>query len=115
VTTSNAANFYFAFVDCKLGSSVTIGQAGIPESGIIDVVNCDSGAVNYRNERWTYAGGKTTETTIVRTGGASDGTTTVAGKIVTSANVSWAMPFSDNQIAIWNETTSAITVTLYGI
>jgi len=53
----------------------------------------------------------------VRSGGASDGTTPTAGKIVTSANaLIWQYPFEAPPIAIWNETVgSPITITLYGI
>jgi hypothetical protein len=80
------------------------------------MVNCDSGAVNYRNEVSALQGALTTETTIVRTSGQSDGTTAVSRKIVTNTNPAWGMPFEAPPIAIWNETTgSAITVTLYGI
>ena len=56
------------------------------------------------------------ETTIVRTGGASDGTTTIAQKIVTTANAKWVTPFRSIPVTFWNETVgSAITVTLQGI
>jgi hypothetical protein len=105
-----------ALLDCKINASVTV-SANPFQPGVVDLINCDSGAVNYRNERHTYAGDLTTETTIVRTGGASDGITPAAGKIVTTANsLIWQYPFEAPPIAIWNETTgSAITVTLYGI
>jgi hypothetical protein len=117
VSTSSSINFYYAFVDCKIGSSVTVGQPGVPlDSGVVDIINCDSGAVNYRNERWTSAGAKTTETTIVRSGGASDGATPVSGKIVTAVNAAWQFAFNDNPIGIWNEVVgSTITITLFGI
>jgi hypothetical protein len=103
-------------VDCKINAAVTVA-AGTNPSFTVDLANCDSGAVNYRNERYTYAGAQTTETTIIRSGGASDGTTPVAGKIVTTANaLLWQYPFEAVPIAIWNETVgSATTVTLYGI
>ena len=58
----------------------------------------------------------TEETTIVRTGGASDGTTPISWKIVTTANCNYSMPFECPPIAIWNDTTgSAVTATVEGI
>jgi len=101
--------------DCKLGTSVAIGTPDTP-SYRINLNNCDSGAVNYRNEVYDFFGTLTTETTIVRSGGASDGTTPVSGKIVTTSSALWATPFDAPPIAIWNETVgSAITITLFGI
>jgi hypothetical protein len=100
--------------NCKLHATAAVVAPTSP-SCVIDLVNCDSGDTNYRTERYTYMGTLTTETTIVRTGGASDGTTPIAWKIVTSANSEWVEPFECPPIAIWNETTSAITVTVQGI
>lgn len=104
---------------CRIPSTVTV--AGTPTSGTdrceVVMINCDNGATNYRNEKYGYAGTLTTETTIVRTGGATDGTTPVAHKIVTTANSSWMFPFvSVPLITAWNDTTgSSVTVTVYGI
>lgn len=105
------------FKDCKLGASVTIcGTPSAPGNIDVDVVNCDSGSTNYRNERYRYAGTLTTETTIVLSGGASDGTTGTAYKIVTTANSRWDMPFEAPVLAIWNDTTgSSKTATVQGI
>jgi hypothetical protein len=83
---------------------------------MVDVINCDSGGTNYRNERYRYEGTLTTETIIVRSGGASDGATPVSHKIVTSANSKWPQPFESFPLAIWNDTVgSAVTATVYGI
>ena len=103
--------------DCKLHASVTIQAApNAPGRIKVDVVRSDSGSTNYRYDRIRYEGTLTIETTIVRTGGASDGTTPIAWKIVTTANSKWHQPFTSPPIAIWNETTgSAITATVEGI
>lgn len=102
--------------DCKLGSGAgMVGGGAIagPANLQLDVINCDSGDTNIRNERYRYEGVETTETTIVRTGGASDGTTTVSRKIVTTANVKWLRPYDAMPLAIWNEVTgSSITLTV---
>jgi hypothetical protein len=103
--------------DCKLGASATV--AGTPTAlgaGETNMIRCDSGDTNYRTEKYIYAGTQTTETTIVRTDGASDGTTPISWKIVTTANSKWEFPFECLPISIWNETVgSAVTVTIQGI
>lgn len=103
--------------DCKLGASVTVANTPSgPSYPDVDLIRCDSGATNYRHERYRYTGTQTVETTIVRTGGASDGTTPLSWKIVTTANSKWVVPFEALPIAIWNDTTgSVVTVTVEGI
>ena len=113
---ANSGSYPWRFVDCKLGASVTVATTPAANGAIgTDLVNCDSGATNYRTERYRYAGTQTVETTIVRTGGASNGTTTIAWKIITTANSKWPMPYEAIPISIWNNSTSAITtLTVYG-
>lgn len=102
--------------NCKLGASVT-KSATITSPGQVNLfINDDSGATNYLCTKDEYFGSQNVETTIVRTGGASDGTTSVAWKIDTTANSKWFCPFTSIPIAIWNNTTAAtVTVTVYGI
>jgi hypothetical protein len=115
--TSPTFSGYGQLRDCKVGASVTVASTPTyPASPIADLINCDSGATNYRNERYRYSGTQTTETTIVRSGGASDGTTPVAHTIVTTANATKQFPFESFPLAIWNDTVgSSVTVTVYGI
>lgn len=103
--------------DCKLPASITItaAQGGGMGHGEVLLIRCDSGAVNYRTEKHNYAGDQTTETTIIRTGGATDGTQGVAFKVITTANSRWADPFTCIPISIWNDSTSSVTATVYGI
>lgn len=102
-------------VDCKLGASVTVSGAPSGPGCSLNLIRCDSGATNYRDERYWYEGTQTVETTIVRTGGATDGATPIAWKLVTTANSKWVSPFESQPIAIWNDLTSAITtLTIYG-
>lgn len=99
--------------DCKLGSSVTVAATPTVTAGSVSLIRCDSGDTNYRTERYDYTGTLTTETTIARTGGASDGTTGYSWKVVTTANSERIYPFECFPISIWNETTgSAVTVTV---
>jgi hypothetical protein len=107
----------FRFVDCKLDPAVT--KSAVPtslSSGEIDFIRSGSTGVNYTVFRHRLSGTLDHETTIVRTGGASDGTTPISWKVVTTANCTYSMPFECPPIAIWNDTTgSAKTATVEGI
>jgi hypothetical protein len=105
----------FLFENCKLGASVSIttgtraGQGGTT----VELINCDSADTNYRYHKHCYQGDITQETTIVRTGGATDGTTPVSRKMVSTANSKFYSPLEGNWILYWNEATgSSITVTI---
>ena len=68
--------------------------------------NCDSGDTNYRLWVQEYSGSIKTETTLVRTGGASDGTTGYSFKMATSANANAIVaPLVSPEVSIWNDTT----------
>jgi hypothetical protein len=102
-------------VDCKVNASATIGSTPT-KSGYIKYTRVDSGGTNYKHGLIKYEGTQSVETTIVLTGGASDGTTTISWKIVTTANCSEHFPFESLPIAIWNDTTgSSVTATVQGI
>lgn len=101
----------FLFENCKLGSSVTIvtgtsvGFAG----PVVRLVNCDSADTNYRYQWSGYAGTITQETTIVRSGGASDGTTSISRKMVSGSGVRFYRPLVFD-VMFWNETLSALSL-----
>jgi hypothetical protein len=101
------------FRNCKLHASNTF-TATSAAFGLFHLVNCDSGDTNYRTESHQYGASLTTETTTVRTGGASDGTTTIAWKIDPNANNDRDIPFECFPISIWNETVGSVTVTIEG-
>ena len=68
--------------------------------------NCDTGATNYRIAVQTYAGTILSETTIVRTGGASDGTTALSWKMASTTNAEYPLvPLESDEIVIWNDVT----------
>lgn len=108
--------FNLMLKDCKLPASITrMGAATSPQPSIT-LINCDGGDTNYRTEKENYMGAQTIETTIVRTGGASDGTTPIAWKFVSSANAKLTNPFESLPIQIWNDAVgSSKTLTVYGI
>lgn len=102
-------------IDCKLGASVTpvTGTHQGPGGILVEMIDCDSSDTNYRFQRQNYQATETQETTIVKSGGASDGTTSFARKVVTSANVTPHFPYRSMWIEKWNETTgSALTATV---
>lgn len=76
--------------------------------------NCDSGDTNYRLWVEDYAGSVKHETTIVRTGGASDGTTTISWRMATTANAEYPVVLMCSpEIVAWNDTTgSSVTATI---
>lgn len=104
------------FVDCKLGSSVALASGSPTYRGgtRLKVVNCDSADTNYRYARHIpYVGTIVSETTIVRTGGASNGTTPVSRKVVTTANAKLDDPVFSDWMEFWNETVgSSVTVSI---
>ena len=98
----------------KLGDAVAI-EAGTrvgPGSPEVRAVNCDSADTNYRYYRGVYQGLITQETTIVRTGGASDGTTPVSRKMVSSAGSKFYSPLESDPMVVWNETLGELTATV---
>jgi hypothetical protein len=103
--------------DCKLNASVAITATPTgPNRAEIHVLRTDSAGTNYRDEKYAYHGTQTVETTLVRTGGASNGTTSVSWKVVTTANAKWAFPFELLPISINNTATAAdVVVTMEGI
>ena len=104
------------FKNCKLGASVTKASSPSGLNARKTFINCDSSGTNYIHESYDYSGTQIVETTIVRTGGASDGTTAIAWKITTTSKSTWLIPYKSIPIAIWNDTTASnVTVTVYGI
>lgn len=109
---NNAQRFFFK--NCKLNAAVAISAAQAGDTEVY-IVGSDP-STPLRQEKHSYRGALTTETTIVRTGGASDGETPYAWKIVTTANAQFVAPFVSLPIAVWNATEGEeITATLYGI
>lgn len=104
----------YRFRDCKLGSGVTFstGTYGGPGATEIEVINCDSGDTSYRYHFENYMGTITSETTIVRMGGASDGTTAFSRKMVSTANTKFYTPLRARALEFWNTKLSSQTVSI---
>jgi len=118
VGTNSSGTVDIIVKNCKLAA--TLGAVAVAPASIGSaetyLVASDSGAKAYRQEKHNYFGSQTTEETIVRTGGASNGTNAFAAKIVTNANAKWITPFESIPMPIWNDVTAAnVTVTVYGV
>jgi len=102
--------------DCKMPASWSgvLNSSAPGVSSICEMFNCDSGDTNYRYRKATQFGTIQDETTLVRTGGASDGSTTYSLKMVTNANGEYPVStLGSPEIVKWNSTTgSAITATI---
>lgn len=116
VANSNVVDATFIMRDCKLpGSWSGSLNASTPgRNSVWEMHNCDSTDTNYRYWRKTYLGDITHETIIIKTGGASDGTTGLSWKIVSNADPEFPyQTLESSEIVRWNETTgSAITITV---
>jgi hypothetical protein len=79
-----------------------------------EMYNCDNADTNYRLWIDDYAGSIVHETTIVRDGGANDGTTDLAWKMTATANASYPLVRLESpEIVKWNDTVgSAQTCTV---
>jgi hypothetical protein len=106
----------FYFKDCKFPSSITVNAAPTTSAANIYVIRSASGATAYTMEKHNYRGDQTTETTIVRTGGATVNGTAVSMKIVGSAGAQWQDPFESEPLVIAPAAAgSPVNITVYGV
>lgn len=101
--------------NCKTHASLTLAGAPAAPGAAIFNIRSDSAGNNYRQEKVEFPGSQVVETTIVRTGGASDGATSIAWKFVTTANAKWLTPFESMPMAVWLDNLVSTTITVYGI
>ena len=105
----------YQIVNCKLPSGFSLGTPGKIGSDW-NVIVSDSGATNYVQQKNQFAGSLVQSTSVVRSSGASDGTTPISWSVTTTTNSSWLVPFQCFLIAEWNTLTgSTRTVTVYGV
>jgi len=115
ITASVATPTLYYLRNCKLGASVSVITGTIGGQGGVSVFldNCDSGNTNYRMEHYKYQGKILQETTIVRTSGASDGTTPISHKFTSlTTGPTLFSPLDGPWFAIWNDSTGSKTVTV---
>jgi hypothetical protein len=105
----------YEFLNCKLGSSlsITTGTHAGPGGIAVDVVNSDSADTNYRFYHEDYQGVITSDIVNIRTNGAYDQLNRFSRKMVTSANASFKNPQYSHPIYFYNDRTNAAqTITL---
>lgn len=114
IASSSTRGTLFVMRNCKLPASWSGSiNASTPGPGSLwEMHNCDAADTNYRFWRKTHFGEVKSETTIVRSGGASDGATPIAFRMDSNANCVYpSHTLTSQEIVRWNETTgSPITV-----
>lgn len=99
----------FEFRNCRIHANTTptTGTAiGLPGT-TVRMVNCDDGDTNYTYSKTTPTGTETEETTIVRVSGASDGTTSLGRKMVSSNLAAFVSPMISDPVVIWSNTSGS--------
>lgn len=115
IFSGDAQNFVGVARNCKLPASWSgsLNPSTFTYYSRYEMYNCDSADTNYRLWIKDTFGEILSETTLVRTSGANDGTTGLSWKFVANANAEWTQSLRSPEIVKWNETTgSAITVTV---
>jgi len=102
----------------KIGAGCTV-FGGSREVAYLDELNelasvIDTTGTNYKTVQKSNVGDLTVETTLVRTGGATDGTTPISWKVVTTSGATRVpgLYHVTPWISFWNEGTAAVTVAL---
>lgn len=113
--TSGILGLPLRMINCKLhASAVPFATPGNSSAGAYEVLGCSAVGNVSRSERYAYSGTLTTETTIVRTSGASDGTTPFSWKLVSTTNNEREFPLETFEGFIWNDTIgSSKTLTVH--
>jgi hypothetical protein len=115
VAGSSVPGAHVVFRNCKLPASWSgAPSAAITADSVVSMYNCWEDGKNYKLWIMRYAGSIRDETTFVRAGGASDGTTSFSWKMVSLTNCNYnTTPLYTDFINRWQETIgSAITVTV---
>lgn len=107
VNVSNSGQaMHIVFRNCKLPASWTgtLVTGSFLGPGIrIEMWNCSNADTNYVMEIQDYAGSVKHETTIVRTGGASDGDTPISWKMAANSNAEYpTLPLRSPEIYVPN-------------
>lgn len=96
------------YQNCRINGSAVMSPAPGQFGGqSFRLENCDSTNTNYRYFLSLYGGTAQQETTIVRTGGDTDGTTALSWKIVSNANNKTFQPMELDPLVVWNDVTGS--------
>jgi hypothetical protein len=103
----NTVNQRVVLSHCKL-PAVTHYSSGAPTipNTVIDFIDCDTAGATYGSERLGFGYAQQISTTVVASGGASDGTTPYSWMFQgAGTTLSWQTPFESTPIVIWNSVT----------
>jgi hypothetical protein len=96
------------FRRCKLHASATLwGGTPTAASGIFRAIMCASNTANYHYKEKTYYGTIDDDSATFLTGGATDGTTHAARKMITTANAKRTKPLYSPWLTTWVDTTGS--------
>ena len=99
--------------NCRMPTSWASFSTAVTPIARSESNNADTGSTIGRLWVEDYCGTITNENTIVRTGGASDGTTGISWKMVSNANAEYPLlRLESGEIVAWNELTGSRTVTV---
>lgn len=116
--TSNQSNIFDVTLrDCKIPASWTVLTPAnvVSQEQRFRMSRCDSGGNTYRAEAYEWAGAMTTETTVIRTGGANNDVVGFSWKFTTSVNATLGAALHSLAFAKSNATIGNVVVTVYGI
>lgn len=108
-------NSKFVFRNCKLPGSWSGSVSSVTPGANSEIAmyNCDSSGTNYRLWIKNQFGEVKHETTIVKTSGATDGTTPLSWKMASGVDAEFPhLTLSSPEIVKWNDTTTSVTVTV---
>ena len=107
------------FNRCKLSATGTVLSAAYSSQGYqgkVKLHHCSSANRTWDFGEYAAEGVVTPDADVYRTGGASDGTTAISWKMVSSADViKWAIPLTAPIINLWNDDVAEKTLTIHGI
>ena len=110
---TTAANIVVDMIECKLPASWS-GTPNGSTGGIgtrVSMYQCDSAGVTTTVNVGDAYGTITSNTTVVMTGGASDGTTQLSWQLASNSQTSLATPLKSEWRAVWVDTTVSKTLT----
>jgi hypothetical protein len=101
VAYASAGNAHkYHFENCALGSGYGVVTGTHPGQGgpIVRITNCGNASASNNYAYYRYQGTITSETTIVKTGGSTDGAASISMKMVSNANAKWISPLESDPI-----------------
>lgn len=102
---------FFRAIGCKLRSGFTTSTGTFDTQGFyVEVIDCNSGDVNYYYKRDSWEGTVTAVNTIYYD--ASDGADSISWQLVSSSNCSYIYPLKAPSITYINKTLSAMQTTV---